>query len=282
MVAWVNLSMNDPTTAPDATTPPVALTIAGSDSGGGAGIQADLLTFSAHGVFGTTAITAVTAQNTVGVQEVTVLSRDKVETQIASVTQDFVVAAAKTGMLATAEIIDLVREIAEQGTFPYLVVDPVMIATTGARLLDENARDSYLRLLPFVDIVTPNLPETEYLVGHKVSDVAGMELAARSLYELGAKAVVVKGGHLMGERSIDVFFDGTQVALLDDEMVATQNVHGTGCTLSAAITANLAHGLSILESVARAKSYVTTCLRSAASWKLGGGAGPVNHCARRD
>lgn len=277
MDAWVEQSMSDVARVSNSPMPPVALTIAGSDSGGGAGIQADLLTFSAHGVFGTTAITAVTAQNTVGVQAVSVVDRENIAAQITSVADDFVIAAAKTGMLATSSIIDLVREMAEQGTFPYLVVDPVMIATTGARLLDEDARDSYLALLPFVDIVTPNLPETEYLVGHKVANLNDMEAAAILLCERGARAVVIKGGHLPSARATDIFFDGKEIVRLDEAMILTDNVHGTGCTLSAAITANLARDLSPLESVERAKRYVTACLRSASGWKLGSGAGPLNH-----
>lgn len=257
--------------------PAVALSIAGSDSGGGAGIQADLLTFGAHHVFGTTALTAVTAQNTLGVQNVEVLSVGLVAAQIASIRADFEVKAVKTGMLATAEIVNLVHEVMVSSPLPWLVVDPVMVATTGARLLDMDAREAYLRLLPTVDVLTPNLPEAAYLLGRPVTGIAEMEEAARTLHEIGARHVLVKGGHLHGDRSIDVYFDGTEMTHFDAPMVQTKNIHGTGCTLSAAITANLALGYSVKSSIDRSKRYVSDCISASMQWSLGHGNGPVCH-----
>ncbi|HVB00765.1 MAG TPA: bifunctional hydroxymethylpyrimidine kinase/phosphomethylpyrimidine kinase [Acidimicrobiales bacterium] len=263
-------------------TPPVALTIAGSDSGGGAGIQADLRTFGAFGVFGTSAITAVTAQNTVGVQQVALLDPEIIRSQIISVTSDFDVRCVKTGMLGTAAVVDLIQNLAESHLFAKLVVDPVMVATTGARLISEDARDSYLRLLPFIDLITPNLYETEYLLQTKVMNIQDMQEAARRLCDLGARSALVKGGHREGAYAIDVFYDGTTVKLFQQPKIDTCNVHGTGCTLSAAIAAALALGESTVTAIDLAKRYVSSCIAGAVDWKLGSGSGPVNHLAHFD
>ncbi|HUY06003.1 MAG TPA: bifunctional hydroxymethylpyrimidine kinase/phosphomethylpyrimidine kinase [Acidimicrobiales bacterium] len=260
-------------------TPRVALTIAGSDSGGGAGIQADLRTFSAFGVFGTSAITAITAQNTVGVQHVKMLDLEIIRAQIISVTGDFNVQCVKTGMLGTSAVVDLIRMLANDRLFPLLVVDPVMIATTGAHLLSEDARDSYLRLLPFVDVITPNLFEAEYLLQTEVVNLRDMEDAARQLCDLGARSALVKGGHLDGDFATDVLYDGTSIRHFQQPKIDTRNVHGTGCTLSAAITASLTRGENTGGAVERAKRYVSSCIAGAVEWKLGSGPGPVDHLA---
>ena len=254
----------------------VVLTIAGSDSGGGAGIQADLKTFSALGVFGTSAITAITAQNTVGVDAVKVLRADIVTQQIKSVATDFSVAAAKTGMLANAEIIAAVAAAVRAHSIEKLVVDTVMVSKSNHRLLASEA-EAAMRgiLLPLAFVVTPNLPEAEVLTGMKITNLAAMHEAAQKLFALGAKHVLVKGGHLEDAPATDVFFDGKDFTELVAERIATTSTHGTGCTLSAAIAAYLALGLSPLEACRNAKTYLTGALRHAV--KLGHGHGPVNH-----
>lgn len=258
-------------------TPPVALTIAGSDSGGGAGVQADLKAFAANGVFGTCAVTALTAQNTVGVLGVQVTPPDFVDAQISAVLADLPVAAVKTGMLATEAIIEIVARRAAAGDLPNLVVDPVMVASSGDRLLDEGAELAYLeRLFPYAVIVTPNLREASLLVGRELSDLADMAEAARELATTGACAVLVKGGHLAGD-AVDVFFDGEQVHELASRRVVTANVHGTGCTTAAAIAARLARGDTLGAAVRAAKIYITSAIAGAATWQLGSGHGPVDH-----
>lgn len=254
----------------------VALTIAGSDSGGGAGIQADLKTFSALGVFGTSAITAITAQNTVGVDKVDVLSADMVYAQVKSVAEDFNIGAAKTGMLANAAIVETVAQAARDFNLTKLVVDTVMVSKSGHRLLASEAEDALRRiLLPRAFIITPNLPEAEVLLGEKIPDIEAMKAAAQKLHALGAAHVLVKGGHLEGENSPDVFFDGKALRLLESKRVATNSTHGTGCTLSAAIAAHLALGAEVFEACRAAKEYLTGALSHAQP--LGRGHGPVNH-----
>jgi hydroxymethylpyrimidine/phosphomethylpyrimidine kinase len=257
----------------------VALTIAGSDSGGGAGIQADLKMFSALGVFGTSAVTAVTAQNSVGVERVDVLGVDTVAAQIDAVTADLRPAAAKTGMLAVAAIIDLVAERAEAGRLPPLVVDPVMVASSGDRLLDEDAEVAYLEhLFPHAFVVTPNLREASVLVGHDVATVRDMSHAAAELADAGPDWVIVKGGHLEGD-AVDVVHerDTGRVLHLTAPRTDTRNVHGTGCSFGAAIAAGLAHGHEPEHAIREAKAAVTRAIRSAAEWRLGGGHGPIDH-----
>jgi len=253
----------------------VVLTVAGSDSGGGAGIQADLRTFAAHGVHGTSAITAVTAQNSVAVLDWVALDPRMVVAQMEAVASDMPVAAAKTGMLATAAIVSAVAAALERLRLPLVVVDPVMIAKSGDRLLDRDAETAYReRLLPLATVVTPNLPEAESLLGRPVRTLAEMREAARALRAMGPRAVVVKGGHLEGD-AVDVFWDGERMEDLSAPRVATKNTHGTGCTYSAAIAARLALGDPLLDAVRGAKAYLTEAIRR--SYSVGRGHGPVDH-----
>jgi len=252
------------------------LTIAGSDSGGGAGIQADLKTFGALGVYGASAITAVTAQNTVQVARIVEIEPAMVAAQIEMVLEDIGVDAVKTGMLASKPIIEAVAAVLGRAKVPNLVIDPVMVSKTNARLLKEDAVDALKSLLlPLAEIVTPNIPETEVLAGMQVADAETMRAAARRIHDLGPRHVVVKGGHRPGPYVVDLYFDGKTFEELRAERVQTRATHGTGCTFSAAIAAYLAHGLPPLESVARAKEYLTAALQ--ADPGLGKGIGPVNH-----
>jgi hydroxymethylpyrimidine/phosphomethylpyrimidine kinase len=258
-------------------TPPVALTIAGSDSGGAAGVQADLKTFAARGVFGTSAITAVTAQNTLGVQGIHIVPAEHVDAQITSVVTDLRPAAVKTGMLATAATVAVVADRAARGELRNLVVDPVMVATTGRRLLEQDAERAYVELLvPHALVVTPNLREASVLVRRDLVSVDDMTAAARQLAETGARYVVIKGGHLPGPAAVDVVWDGRDARILSVPRIATANVHGTGCTLSAAVAANLALGATPADAIEGAKTFITRALRGAAGWALGSGQGPVD------
>jgi hydroxymethylpyrimidine/phosphomethylpyrimidine kinase len=253
----------------------VVLTIAGSDSGGGAGIQADLRTFAAHGVHGASAVTAVTAQNSVAVTAVAALEPRMVAAQIEAVASDMAVAAAKTGMLANRGIIEAVAESVARFAIPHLVVDPVMVAKSGGRLLDPAAERGYVELLfPVAAVITPNLAEAEALLGREVRSLEGMHEAARRLHDLGARAVVVKGGHLTGD-AVDVFYDGRRLEEVPAPRIPTRNTHGTGCTFSAAIAARLALGQDLLEAVRGAKAYLTEAIRR--SYAVGHGPGPVDH-----
>jgi hydroxymethylpyrimidine/phosphomethylpyrimidine kinase len=252
-----------------------ALTIAGSDSGGGAGIQADLKTFAALGVYGSSAITALTAQNTLGVQGVYPVDPEFVGQQIDSVMSDIGAHAAKTGMLFSAEIIQVVAERVRRWGIEHLVVDPVMVAKSGDRLLREDAIDALKReLLPLAYIVTPNLGEASVLAGFEVRDKPTMERAAQAIHALGARIVVVKGGHL-ADCADDLVYDGASMRWLPAEHIDTPHTHGTGCTFSAAIAALLAQGHEPLEAIARAKDYLTAALRAAQP--IGAGHSPVNH-----
>jgi len=252
-----------------------ALTIAGSDSGGGAGIQADLKTFAALEVYGMSAITAITAQNTCGVSAVQGIDPEVVAAQIRAVVSDIGVGAAKTGMLFSAEIIRAVAATVRAVALQPLVVDPVMVATSGDRLLQREAEESLRQeIMPLAAVVTPNLAEAEVLVGRKVTNLEEMRAAAEQIVAGGARAVVVKGGHAV-TRATDVFYDGTHMELLQSEVVDTHNTHGTGCTLSAAICAYLARGVTLLEAVRRAKLYITGALHHSLS--IGQGSGPVGH-----
>lgn len=261
-------------------TPPVALTIAGTDSGGGAGVAADLRTFAAHGVFGTLAVTAVTAQDTSGVRASFPVDPDLVDAQIEAVLGDFRVVAAKTGMLATRAVVDRVARFAAEARLPALVVDPVMVSSSGASLLEGDAVAAYRRLLPHALVATPNLAEAEALLGREVRSLRAMRDAARELHGLGVSYAVVKGGHLGGDVATDVVFDGVELRELSAAMVSTRNVHGTGCTLSAAICAGVARGLDPVEAIAEAKRYVTAAISSASAWRLGAGHGPLDHFPR--
>ena len=253
-----------------------ALTVAGSDSGGGAGIQADLKTFGALGVFGTSAITAVTAQNTVGVRRIQEIDPDVVAAQIDAVAEDIGMDAVKTGMLASNAIIEAVAAAFRRHRVPNLVVDPVMISKSGARLLKEDALTTLkTKLLPLAEIVTPNIPEAEVLSGRAIADAEALRDAAKRIADLGARRVVIKGGHAEGPNVVDLYFDGERFEEFKAERIATRSTHGTGCTYSAAIAAYLAHGLPPLEAVARAKEFLVAALRSAP--EIGKGIGPVDH-----
>jgi hydroxymethylpyrimidine/phosphomethylpyrimidine kinase len=253
---------------------PVALTIAGSDSGGGAGIQADLKTFAALGIHGTSAITAITAQNTVAVTEILELPVAMVRAQIDAVVEDLGVQAAKTGMLSSAEIIETVAAAIQAHRIGNLVVDPVMVAKGGARLLREDAVEALrTRLLPLAAVLTPNLPEVEVLLGRRVTTLDERREAARDLLALGPRAVVVKGGHAGGD-AVDVYWDGATLEELPAGRIATANTHGSGCVFSAAIAAGLAQGLDPLTAVRAAKEFITGAIEF--SLEVGHGHGPVN------
>jgi hydroxymethylpyrimidine/phosphomethylpyrimidine kinase len=259
---------------------PVVLTIAGSDSGGGAGIQADLKTFDAFRVFGTTAVTAVTVQNTTGVQGVHLIPVGTIRAQIHAVVEDLHPLACKTGMLGSDAIVSAVAHAIRESAIGSYVLDPVMVATSGDRLLDAGAEQAIVReLLPLATIITPNLDEAAILAGMEVRTVAQMETAARSLAERGARAVLVKGGHLEGDRVIDVFYDGAAMHSFDRARIDTRHTHGTGCTLSAAITAELALGRDLLTAVGSALDYVHRAIENAPN--LGQGSGPLNHFVPR-
>jgi hydroxymethylpyrimidine kinase/phosphomethylpyrimidine kinase len=256
---------------------PVALTIAGSDSGGGAGIQADLKTFQAFGVFGTTAITAITIQDTTGVHGVHPVPVDMVRRQIQVVTEDLSPAACKTGMLATAELVAAVAGAIRELAVPRYVLDPVMVASSGDRLLDRDAESAVAdHLVPLATLVTPNLNEARLLTGMRIESEAEMQAAGERLVQLGARAALVKGGHLAGSRICDVLVDGEEVTIWRRPRIDTTSTHGTGCTLSAAITAGLAHGRELREAVADGLDFVNRAMIAAPG--LGRGShGPLNH-----
>ncbi len=259
--------------------PPVALSIAGSDPSGGAGIQADLKTFAALETYGAAVLTALTVQNTRGVRAVHDLPASFVAAQIDGVLEDLEVAAVKTGMLARPEVIAVVAERLSAHAVRNLVVDPVMVAKSGDRLLDQGAV-AVLRhaLLPLAAVVTPNLPEAAALLelaeGQVLCDLEG---ACRSLLALGPRAVVLKGGHAGGAHSDDLFFDGQELVRLPARRIDTQNTHGTGCAFSAALAALLARGATPSEAARGAKAYVTGAIEGAKEWRLGHGHGPVHH-----
>jgi hydroxymethylpyrimidine/phosphomethylpyrimidine kinase len=255
---------------------PRALSIAGSDSGGGAGIQADLKTFGALGVYGMTAVTAVTVQNTEGVSDHEALSPRIVGDQIRAVANDIGVDASKTGMLANAAIVEAVADAIAETRLPNLVVDPVSVSKHGHALLTEDAIGSLReRILPLATLVTPNLPEAGALVGRPLSTRADMEDAARELHAMGARAVFVKGGHLDDDRRADdVLFDGSEMTWIEGERIDTPHTHGTGCVLSAAIAAYLARGAELVEAVGLGKAFVTQAIAHAL--RIGHGIGPVD------
>ncbi len=253
-----------------------ALTIAGSDSGGCAGIQADLKTFAALGVHGLTAITSVTAQNTQRVVSATELPPSAVEAQIRAVVEDIGVDAVKTGMLSSAPIISAVASAVSRYSLAPLVVDPVMVSTAGDRLLEISAIEVLKdELLPLAEVATPNLPEAEELVGSSLSSRSAVVDAAKLILSWGPRAVIVKGGHGKGDQAIDYLVDESGLLELAAPRVPTRNTHGSGCTFSAALTAHLAKGLALREAAQNAKEYVTAALRK--SYDLGRGAGPLGH-----
>jgi hydroxymethylpyrimidine/phosphomethylpyrimidine kinase len=253
----------------------VALTIAGTDSGGGAGVTADLKTFEAHGVWGTCAVVAVTAQNTLGVQGFEVLPSALVRQQIVSVASDIGVDAAKTGMLASAALVAAVADALVEVGRPRLVVDPVFVSKHGDTLLADDAVRSLLEvLLPLATVVTPNLPEASALTGIDIRDRSDMERAAAVLAGTGVDTVLVKGGHLGGDESPDLVWEKGAGTWLEAPRIPGRHTHGTGCTLSAAITAELAKGMDAVDACVAAKRFVERAI--AAGVPLGGGVGPVN------
>ena len=256
------------------------LTIAGSDSGGGAGIQADLKTFAALGCYGMSAITALTAQNTQGVRGIHPVPPDFAAAQIAAVFEDIGTDAVKIGMLYSAELIRTVaRDLARFGA-RNIVLDPVMLAQSGDRLLQDDAVGAIREhLMPLTDVVTPNLPEAEVLVGRPIRALEDMQAAARELAGCGGRAVLIKGGHREDADSTDVLYlkDGDRMVAIPGERIPTRNNHGTGCTLSSAIAAYLARGETIESSVRRAKAFISAAIRAGTAYRLGHGHGPVHH-----
>jgi hydroxymethylpyrimidine/phosphomethylpyrimidine kinase len=262
---------------------PVAVTIAGSDSGGGAGIQADLKTFSALGVYGASVITALTAQNTREIAGILDVPEGFVTRQIDAVYSDLDVAATKIGMLAQKEVVTAVAEGLRRWRARRVVLDPVMLSSSGARLLSADAVETLVQLLfPLADLVTPNLPEAAALLGEGLAaDESAMARQGEKLMRLGARAVLIKGGHGSGAESVDLLIDETGVARHAAARLATRNTHGTGCTLSSAIAAGLAKGQSLRAAVRSAKLYLTGALAAAERLKIGSGKGPLHHFHRR-
>jgi hydroxymethylpyrimidine/phosphomethylpyrimidine kinase len=254
----------------------IALTIAGSDSGGGAGVQADLKTFAAHGVYGLCAITAVTAQNTIGVSTWTAVSADLVTAQIDAVVSDIGAHAVKTGMLPNAAVVAAVAAAAEDLALPFLVVDPVMIAKSGDRLIDDEAVEALTSaLFRRAFVVTPNIPEAEALTSLRIDDRESRREAARRLVALGAANVIIKGGHLQTTGIVDLLYDGYRFTEFETTRVAGRHTHGTGCTFAAALTAHLALGHSLADAVPQAQQYIAGAIREAPA--LGRGHGPMDH-----
>jgi len=251
------------------------LTIAGSDSCGGAGIQADLKTFSAHLVYGMSVITSVTAQNTQGVIHSYDLPVEVIEKQISAVFDDIKVNAVKIGMLSSSNIIDVVANSLKFYKAPNIVLDPVMISKSGFKLLKDEAINSLLsKLIPICTIITPNIYEASLIAQMEIKDVNDMKKACRKIYDLGAKYVLVKGGHLNGD-AIDILFDGLEYYQFKGNRIKTPNTHGTGCTLSSAIASNLALGFDVIEAISRSKNYIQNAIKN--SFSIGMGVGPVDH-----
>jgi hydroxymethylpyrimidine/phosphomethylpyrimidine kinase len=255
------------------------LTIAGSDSGGGAGIQADLKTFAARGVYGMNAITALTAQNTVGVQGVVEIDAEFVGQQIDSVMSDIGADVWKTGMLSNSEIIEVVADRTERYDMQYLVLDPVMVAKGGDPLLRKEACESLIsKLVPLAYVITPNHYEAQVLTGMEIRTLEDSQVAAIEIHKMGAKNVVIKGGSLPNlEYSVDVLYDGQKSTNYITPRVNTPNTHGTGCTFASAIAAEIAKDYNVIDAIHIAKAYLTTALRAGANLDIGKGHGPVNH-----
>ena len=258
---------------------PVVLTIAGSDSSGGAGIQADLKTMSSIGVFGTSAITAITAQNTCEVRAIQCIDPDIVRQQIEAVLDDLPCHTVKLGMLYARPTIDAIADCLAHYPLDHIVLDPVMVSTSGCRLIEEEAIEAVKsRLLPRATLVTPNIPEAEILSGLPVTNEREMELAARRLFQIGCRAVLIKGGHLEGAESCDLLFTPqADPVRYTSPRIATRNTHGTGCTFSSAIASYLALGHDLPDAVAAAKTYLTRALEAGADVTIGHGHGAVNH-----
>ena len=251
------------------------LTIAGSDCSGGAGIQADLKTFSAHGVYGMSVITAVTAQNTQGVFAVQDISRDVIAKQIEAIFDDIEVDGVKVGMVSQVQTIEVIAEQLRRFCPSTIILDPVMVSKSGYHLLNPEAEVTLIKeLLPLAMLVTPNIPEAEVMTKTSIRSLEQMEEASKAIYQMGAKNVLLKGGHLEGD-AIDLLFDGREFCRFFSTRIATKNTHGTGCTLSSAITANLALGFNLNEAVSLAKEYITIAIQHSLS--IGKGVGPTHH-----
>lgn len=251
------------------------LTIAGSDCSGGAGIQADLKTFSAHGVFGMSVIVSVVAENTSRVIDIQDITPEMIEKQIDAVFEDIEVDAVKVGMLSTPECMRAVAGKLRQYKPEHVVIDPVMYAKNGCPLMDPSAVDALIEtILPLADVLTPNIPEAERITGMEIRSVADMEAAARKIHDMGSQSVVVKGGHAIGN-ALDVLFDGKQMHHFETQRIDTKNTHGTGCTFSSAVASQLALGMDICKAVEKAKVYVTTAISH--SLAIGKGCGPTHH-----
>jgi hydroxymethylpyrimidine/phosphomethylpyrimidine kinase len=254
----------------------IALTIAGSDSSGGAGIQADLKTFQAHGVFGMSAVTAVTVQNTQKVYDIQEIDPKIVHDQITCLFDDIEIHAVKIGMVSSVELIQAIAKALRSVQPPAIVLDPVMISKSGFRLLKTDAQAALVRyLFPLAQVVTPNIYEAQALTGYTIQDIEDMKTAALDILKLGAKKVVVKGGHLGKEQATDIVYDGRDFVALQRHRVDTKNTHGTGCTFSSAIAANIALGKPFFEAVTLAKAYITGAIKHAVS--IGKGHGPTHH-----
>jgi hydroxymethylpyrimidine/phosphomethylpyrimidine kinase len=254
----------------------VALTIAGSDSSGGAGIQADLKTFQAHGVFGMSAVTAVTVQNTQKVYDIQEINPKIVHDQITCLFDDIEIHAVKIGMVSSIELIQAIAKALASVKPPSIVLDPVMISKSGYRLLKQDAQDALVRyLFPLAEVVTPNIYEAQALIGRKIYHIEDMKTAAFDILKLGAKNVVVKGGHLGENQATDILYDGREFNTLQSHRVDTKNTHGTGCTFSSAIAANIALGRPFFEAVTHAKAYITGAIEHSVS--IGKGHGPTHH-----
>ena len=254
----------------------VALTIAGSDSSGGAGIQADLKTFQAHGVFGMSAVTAVTVQNTQKVYDIQEIQPKIVHDQIICLFDDIEIHAVKIGMVSSIELIQTIAKALTAVKPPAIVLDPVMISKSGYRLLNQDAQDALTQyLFPLAEVVTPNIYEAEVLIGKKIAGVDDMKSAAIDILKLGSNKVVVKGGHLEEDRATDILYDGQEFKALVSQRVETKNTHGTGCTFSSAIAANIALGKEFFEAVTLAKAYITGAIEHSLS--IGKGHGPTHH-----
>ncbi|SDH12117.1 hydroxymethylpyrimidine/phosphomethylpyrimidine kinase [Pedobacter terrae] len=256
------------------------LTIAGSDSGGGAGIQADLKTFSALGCFGTSVITAVTAQNTLGVRSVHGIPVTIIKDQLQAVLDDITPLAIKIGMINRAEVVDVIEtELKNYAVNVPVILDPVMVATSGHRLIESDTVNQLVeKLFPIVSLVTPNIDEAIILSGQEINNLYDMVAAGKKIIEKGAKAVLVKGGHLAGPIIYDVLISGAEIPLvLESVFIASKNLHGTGCTLSSAIAAEMAKGNNLLSAIKNAKNYISRALQAGSEVKTGEGNGPLNH-----
>lgn len=257
-----------------------ALTIAGSDSSGGAGIQADLKTFQAFDVYGMSVITSVTAQNTFEVKAIYDLPREMIALQIDSIFEDIDVDAVKTGMLSNEEIIETVADRLSFYNVEKVIVDPVMVSKSKARLLKESAEKKFIELIiPLAFLITPNIPEAEVISGIEIKNIEDMKNSAEKIKEMGAKNVLIKGGHLEGDKSTDILFDGIKFYLFEEKRVLSKNTHGTGCTFSSAITACLARGEDLYDAVKKAKQYITVAIKEAPD-NIGKGFGPLYHNIR--